>query len=594
MNDALLPQDANGRRICELFGSYLWQVIVAPAPQDASQKPQWHTITHYPIRPRILWERWQDAGQLVGVRFGQSTHYALLDIDTGSTWHSPEGIAQLRAGLETLGITRTVLIRSSWSGGLHLYLPLPESVHTFSLAVALQEGLQSQGFTLKAGQLEVFPNVKTYGVNIFVEYNAHRLPLQPASGSFMLDDDFNPVSQSLSSFFLMWDQAAAAQDIDLLRQALVAGRNVRRKHPRRPRLSQVEAWQTDMAAEINEGWTGAGQTNHLLKSIACYGRVFEGLWGEELVSYIIRIASNCPGYEQYCRHQHDLRTRAIAWARAAEKYYWPLGSLPQAKAELQPSTLAGFNRQQAEDARQRIQRAYNQLQQTGELPQQITARAKAIAQIASVSQQTLYKNLPLWHPYHQGEINEVTSLAAAEPGLSATPTEPPQSLEIKELHPAEGIMKCKSPLQGEVGSDPNFISSERGVRGENSRFPQPLHSTQTLPLPLTGTKPLNTMGALCEGINPADADTTSTVTSKAASKSMPPVCAPDSLDVETNTIIPAIQRCIQRLQWNYDQVKTFIDQHFHKSRTALSLEELESLLYRLQTKCLDPPKPQAR
>jgi uncharacterized membrane-anchored protein YhcB (DUF1043 family) len=68
-----------------------------------------------------------------------------------------------------------------------------------------------------------------------------------------------------------------------------------------------------------------------------------------------------------------------------------------------------FNRQQSEDAQNRIRAAYAELEQAGELPEQITARATAIAQVARVSQQTLYKHLSLWHPHHvQGEINEAS------------------------------------------------------------------------------------------------------------------------------------------------------------------------------------------
>jgi hypothetical protein len=68
-----------------------------------------------------------------------------------SDYCTPEGIAQIRAALETIGITRTLLTRSSWNGGLHLYLPFAELVNTFNLAVTLKECLKSQGFRLKAG-----------------------------------------------------------------------------------------------------------------------------------------------------------------------------------------------------------------------------------------------------------------------------------------------------------------------------------------------------------------------------------------------------------------------------------------------------------
>jgi hypothetical protein len=81
-----------------------------------------------------------------------------------------------------------------------------------------------------------------------------------------------------------------------------------------------------------------------------------------------------------------------------ENYYWPLGTTPTRDTSPVQNNLVSFNRQQSEDAQNRIKAAYAELEQAGELPEQITARASAIARVARVSQQTLYKHLSLWHP----------------------------------------------------------------------------------------------------------------------------------------------------------------------------------------------------
>jgi hypothetical protein len=185
-----------GRRLCEIFGQHPWDFIQAPAPAPGD-KPQWKTVTDYPLRPRVLWAKWQDPDQLIGVRFNSQTRYGLLDIDAESPYCNPESLAEIRAALETIGIVRTLLIRSSHSGGLHLYIPLPEPIKTFDLAVALHECLTAQGFQFTNGQLEQFPNVKTYGNERIIHYNGHRLPLQPNTSSCLLDDDLNPTSDRL-------------------------------------------------------------------------------------------------------------------------------------------------------------------------------------------------------------------------------------------------------------------------------------------------------------------------------------------------------------------------------------------------------------
>jgi hypothetical protein len=535
-----LPADPTGQRLCEIFGRYPWNFIQAELPDDASAKPIWQTVTKYPLRPRVLWNHWQDANTLIGVRFTHETYYGLLDIDAGSDYCSADAIAQIRAALETIGITRTLLTRSSWNGGLHLYLPFAEPVNTFNLAVALKECLKSQGLRLKPGQLEIFPNVKAYGVQTFIEYQAHRLPLQPASGSCLLDDDLNPIGNSLARFFWLWDGAAGHQDMDELRHAFKIGRDNHRKRPKR-KSHPVDSWRQDLDLEITEGWTAPGQTNHLLKTIACYGRVFEGLQGQDLIDYTLRMATSRPGYAQWCRHQHDIERKVTAWARAVEHYYWPLGTTPTRDTSPLQNNLVSFNRQQSEDAQNRIRAAYAELEQAGELPKQITARATAIARVARVSQQTLYKHLSLWHPYHrQGEINEASGVSAVAEAVNEASSESLKVLETGVLHPLEEKMKGEALCAGAGGSEIEYLSPERGVRGEDASFPQGElgEDAPVLPMPL------------------------------------------DELEQR-------IKAGVQRLGWHWEHLNAFIAEQFDgRRRSQLRDDELLMLLYYLQTHLL--------
>lgn len=436
-----LPKDFFGQRICQIFGRYRWQTIEAQAPDDATAKPNWKTVKNYPLRPRSLWLKWQDAKQLVGVRFGNVTQYAVIDIDAGSPYRSPEALRHIRAALETIGLTRTLLTRSSWNGGLHLYIPLPEDVPTFDLAIALKQCLQSQGFTLKQGQLETFPNVKSFGkywIGQFSEYNAHRLPLQPGSGSVLLNDDFQPIGSDLQRFFWSWDTCTQAQDMPLLRQAIAVGRAHHRKRPK-VQLHPVEAWRQDLEAEIGEGWTDFGQTNSLLKAIACYGVVFERLRGDDLQEYVERIALSRPGYSQFCRHQHEISFRCSVWAKAAESYYWPLGSDPKRS---QP-TVVTVNQQRLEDAQQRIKEAMQQLRLNRNLPAQIHARLQAIQRVISISSKTLYRHLHLWHPKHmeEGKNTDESSVSADETGELEDEGRSPEPAKSEDFYTTEKKMK---------------------------------------------------------------------------------------------------------------------------------------------------------
>ena len=161
----LYPGDALGERLCRIFGHYRYNFIQAEAPVDRKAKPQWKT-EKYQIKHRVLYRDWQAASKLIGVRFNSDTLYALIDIDRQSKYHpnqNADGVKAIQEALETIGISRTITISSSWSEGLHIYIPLAELIKTFDLAVAIKGCLEAQGFEVKLGQLEIFPNPKQYG-----------------------------------------------------------------------------------------------------------------------------------------------------------------------------------------------------------------------------------------------------------------------------------------------------------------------------------------------------------------------------------------------------------------------------------------------
>jgi hypothetical protein len=166
----------------------------------------------------------------------------------------------------------------------------------------------------------------------------------------------------------------------------------------------VDEWLQDLRQEMAEGWTDYGQTNHLLKTIACYGVVFEGLKGDALTEFVHTTAIQSPGFSQWCRHQQQIQLKASVWARAAEGYYWKLGDERTRQNQLHgiegdPATIS-VNVLRSEDAQRRIQEAVTQLEAENRLPFAVTARAKAIAAQGAISLRTLYRHLSLWHPEH--------------------------------------------------------------------------------------------------------------------------------------------------------------------------------------------------
>lgn len=620
-----LPTDPDGQRLCEIFGQYLYCSIHADAPEDATAKPQWHTQRRYKLKNRVLYRDWQDPEKLIGVRPGHTTAYALLDIDIDSPYHPRQdasAIARIESILETIGITRTLRIRSSWSEGIHLYIPLPKPVKTFDFAVALKNCLEPQGFKLKQGQLECFPNVKAYGNIIKTEYLAHRLPLQPASGSCLLDEAFNSGNSQLADFLNQWDIAAAGQDIQTLRQALPLARKNRFKKVSN-RLGKVESWKRDLETVIAEGWSGPSQTNQLLKEIGCYGHVFLEHAGEALVDFIYQQAISSSGYEKWCRHQREIRMRSRVWATAIEKYYWPIGSYGKARQTIARTTAAAVNDLRAQSAQESIRAAVQQLEAAGNLPQRVTARAEAVrkaqASLSSTSSslETLYKaeNKKLWHPdyYLLSEqspeendllpvIPSVTKTSSVQKVDTLPPVEPLETSEGGKLRTEEEIMKCESTEHDVLASSKTKFYSGRGVWGDFPSFPQ----SQLKPEP---SKPIlkgcTTRTGKKEVLSSKDVASTRhpgkprPKLKKISSRLHTSATSTTSLTEERNTrprkgisqaatdTITATQSIVQKLGWSIEQVKELVAEKFQgRRRSQLSDDEAFELLYYLQAQHL--------
>ena len=568
--DDLSPTDPLAQRLCEVFLRNRWDFISAPIVEERqlklvwetgqipkSKKVRWQTERRYPMKSRVFYRRRMNLSEVIGVRFTSLTSYLVIDIDVGSQYHpnqNPKGLTELQLALETIGLVRSVPIRSSYSDGIHLYLPLSEDVKTFDLAVAVKLCLESCGFEVRNGQLEIYPNDKAFGVNIKTLYKGHRLPLQPGTGSYLLNDDLEPVGDSLSLFFEQWDLAASGQDMPTLFNAMSVARLNRLKKPRR-RLNNVEAWRQDLEDTLSEGWTGASQTNRLLKEIGCHAVVFLSLSGDELADHICDTAKGLPGYRKWCQHQQEIEMRSHYWGRAVEKYYWPLEARTKSKA-LRPKE-ATHNEKRATSARDKIVSAVAYLQKHNLFPNQITARISSITKAigGGTSRETLNRNKDVWHPDYQTTLKQSVTTDLERTELSSEPqvrnnTGVSKPQKIKELRTNQEKMKC-SPARNDSSSlEKTTLLPLRGVRGEENCFPQPPKAS---PIVL-----------------PSDSrELTFEV--------------PRELDLSLEEVITGLKTQVRRLQWSYERLTDFIAQRFDgRRRSQLLDEEVLLLLYYLQ------------
>ena len=240
---------------------------------------------------------------ILGKRFSRLTNYLLIDIDIDSPYHPRNrGIKPILDVMESLGLCRYIVIRSSTSDGIHIYFPLAEPVSSWGLADTAHAALTAAGVKIGGGICELFPNRKSYNA----EYNGHRLPLQ--EGSFILDDDFRCSSNSRAIFMQQWQLCATGQDDKLVAEV-------------------IEAKPLPVQKPVSIGslppiaWTDKSESNEVMKKLVNYGDRYVGLKTvPALADWIVAVAPQLPGFYEFASQEskNDLTRRnwAYRWAKS--------------------------------------------------------------------------------------------------------------------------------------------------------------------------------------------------------------------------------------------------------------------------------------
>ena len=336
--------------LLKLFGENYFHSITKLNTRGAN----WETITRHATPPRNLLALYQDKNLSVGLRFNGMTWVLVLDLDRYSDYHpyqNEKEFDRLLGVLENIGLVGIEPVRSSDSEGIHLYIALPEPVPSWCAAHTLHVTLANAGFRVAKGQLEIFPNRKNWSEKTVIKYHGLRLPLQPNSGSVVLDRmTLTPVHNDLNTFVQHLKFHAQRQDMSAFKRAMKAayegftiGANgyVKGAYGR-----DIAGWYNDLIVRLSPGWTGDGQTNDLIPEAVKLAYVFQGLDGEELVSKTAAYLRQLPGYERYCGHHHNLEKRIRDWLKTIKNLgYYPYTGEFRPRNGIHYGTAVAENRQ---------------------------------------------------------------------------------------------------------------------------------------------------------------------------------------------------------------------------------------------------------
>ncbi len=448
-------------------------------------KPDWRTETDFPIRPKVLEATYFDPNELIGLSFDSKTNKLALDIDYLSQYAPSINETSFNAilgSLEDIGLCRPVFECSSFNKGTHVWYFLKEKINTFNLACALEEKLKEDSFKIASGQLELFPNAKSYKKDRSKSfYKAIKLPLQPQTGSCLLDNDFNPIDNSIEGFVSRAEWSKAGNDVETLKRACTKyGRVVRLRRCGRSKKS-LKKFQQDLLKAISRAFTGKGQTNELLLDIGAYGVIFlrldEPEQLEELKDWIRNTITSLEGYEQYCGHQHEIEKRCLEVAKSCQEYYWAAGKpRKRDRKTFKDNFGAVLNHVQngreetKAKATQKIEKAIEHIsQEISEglvaIPRNLTAYSKLIIETSKtlfesgLSRDTLYKpyNKPLWQTAFAALA--ALQMTASVPVEAAPLTIEPEVVAIAEIAPdalpiAKASSKSTKPVNLEQSAKP--------------------------------------------------------------------------------------------------------------------------------------------
>jgi hypothetical protein len=234
----------------------------------------------------------------------------MIDVDHASCYRNEASIRDICWCLSDIGLCLPILFQSSFKGdfakGLHIYWFFDKEVNTRNLSDLIHNQLELAGFIISPGNLEIFPSAGN-GTNC--KFKAARLPLQPNSGSWILDDDLLPYNNSIDCLnkliaFNLNTPDFSNFDLENEPSELIPSQ-------------KANDWLRGVDKILVKGWTSPSQTQKIIRAAIDKVVVFGKITDVNLVIIQVKsIVINLPGYTQYCGHQRDIDKYIKSWVIA--------------------------------------------------------------------------------------------------------------------------------------------------------------------------------------------------------------------------------------------------------------------------------------
>jgi hypothetical protein len=253
-----------------------------------------------------------------GLRQEKLVRYGVADIDhkedyASQYWdqfaRSPE-LIELERRAEQIGC-RVSFLRSSHSGGLHVFVSFPEAIHAWLAHWLMTWLLEASGMAVKAGQAEVFPSRIDYRSDgQRARSNGFRLPGQEGSALIVAESFYEGADRIYGQLL---DDLENTEDCRGWKRALNKCKEFRYFRLKAER----DFDRTGVTPETDIEWKEGGNSNEILRRITTIVRLANrNIKCAIQIGRIIRdVAMSAPGFNQFASEatKKDLMRERGSW-----------------------------------------------------------------------------------------------------------------------------------------------------------------------------------------------------------------------------------------------------------------------------------------
>jgi hypothetical protein len=314
-------------------------MLPAPAPKPQSPLEQWLRTAHSsewfevierhestgwssirkPFTIEGLVKHFSNPEFVSGIRQEKLVRYGVADIDhkedyASQYWHqfakSPE-LIELEERAERIGC-RVSFLRSSHSGGLHVFVSFPEAIHAWLAHWLMTWLLEASGMAVKAGQAEAFPSRIDYRSDgQRARSNGFRLPGQEGS-ALIVAESFYEGTDTIYGQLL--DDLENTEYCREWKRALNKCKEFRYFRLKAER----DFDRTGVTPETDIEWKEGGNSNEILRRITTIVRMANRniKCAIQLGKIIRDVAMSAPGFNQFASEatKKDLMLERGGWA----------------------------------------------------------------------------------------------------------------------------------------------------------------------------------------------------------------------------------------------------------------------------------------